>query len=336
MKKILVTGSAGFIGYHYARRLCEAGYRVLGVDNLNPYYAVSLKEDRLKQLETADNFSFRKGALEDRAFMEDVFASGKPDIVVNLAAQAGVRYSIENPHAYVDSNVVGFMNVLEECRHHNVEHLIYASSSSVYGANRTLPFSVSHNVDHPVSLYAATKKANELMAHTYASLYNLPCTGLRFFTVYGPWGRPDMAIFRFADAMMAGRPLDVYNNGEMFRDFTYVDDVIESMIRLIDKTPVGDPAWDGAHPDPSYSYAPYRLYNIGNSQPEKLMDFVRVLEDEMGKKAQINFMPMQAGDVLATSADTSALERDIGFKPTTPLREGIRKFVTWYKGYYGY
>ncbi len=334
MKRILVTGAAGFIGFHYVQRLCAAGHTVLGIDNLNDYYEVSLKDDRLKELSALKNFEFQKMDLADRSGMEKLFSSWKPQVVVNLAAQAGVRYSLENPHAYIDSNLQGFINVLEGCRHNGVEHLIFASSSSVYGANTSVPFAVSHNVDHPVSLYAATKKANELMAHSYAHLYKLPCTGLRFFTVYGPWGRPDMAYFSFTKNILEGKTINVFNNGDMMRDFTYIDDITESMLRLVDKVPAPDSSWDSAAPDPSHSNAPYRLYNIGNNNPEKLMDFIEILEAETGVKAQKNFMPMQAGDVYATYADTDDLVRDIGFKPYTPLSAGLKKFIAWYRDYY--
>jgi UDP-glucuronate 4-epimerase len=333
MKKILVTGAAGFVGFHYAQKLCAQGYDVLGVDNLNDYYDVSLKEARLKELAPLKNFRFEKIDLAHRAGMDRVFESFKPDVVAHMGAQAGVRYSIENPRAYIDSNIVGFTNILEGCRHHGVEHLIYASSSSVYGANRTLPFSVHHNVDHPISLYAATKKANELMAHTYAHLYRLPCTGLRFFTVYGPWGRPDMAVYRFTKALFEGKPIDVYNNGDMMRDFTYIDDIVESMLRLVDQPAQPNAQWSGEHPDPSSSNAPYRLYNIGNNKPEKLMDMIAMLEKATGHKANMVMKPMQPGDVHATYADTTDLARDIGFKPSTPLQDGLNKFVAWYKNY---
>ncbi len=334
MKKILVTGTAGFIGFHYAKALCAAGHQVLGVDNVNDYYDVALKEARLKQLEPLENFEFERIALEDRTNIEHIFKSWKPQVVVNLAAQAGVRYSIENPHAYIDSNIVGFTNILEGARHNNAEHLIYASSSSVYGANTTVPFSTHHNVDHPISLYAATKKANELMAHTYAHLYRLPTTGLRFFTVYGPWGRPDMAMYKFTKAIFEGKPIDVYNHGDMMRDFTYVDDIVESMVRLVGRVPQPSSEWSGASPDPSFSNAPYRLYNIGNNNPEKLMDMIAYLEEAVGREAQKNMMEMQPGDVPATYADTDDLAHDIGFKPATPLKEGIEKFVQWYREYY--
>lgn len=334
MKKILVTGAAGFIGYHLAHALCQAGHTVLGIDNLNDYYDVSLKEDRLKNLSPFDNFTFEKLDLANRDKTEKLFASWRPDIVVHLAAQAGVRYSIDHPHAYVDSNLQGFINILEGCRHNQVEHLIFASSSSVYGANATLPFSTHHNVDHPISLYAATKKANELMAHTYAHLYRLPCTGLRFFTVYGPWGRPDMAVYKFTKALFEGTSFDVYNHGDMQRDFTYIDDIIGAMVRLLDKPATPDPNWSAAKPMPHTSNAPYRLYNIGNNQPEKLMDFIHTLEALTGKKAKMNMKDMQPGDVYATYADTHDLAEDTGFKPSTNLRDGLQKFVEWYRTYY--
>ncbi len=335
MKKILVTGAAGFIGFHYAKRLCEEGYRVFGVDNLNDYYEVTLKQERLKELEPFDNFTFEELDLADRAGMKKLFAKLKPDIVVNLAAQAGVRYSIDHPQAYIDSNLVGFANVLEGCRHNNVEHLIFASSSSVYGANKAIPFSVDHNVDHPISLYAATKKAGELMAHSYAHLYGLPCTGLRFFTVYGPWGRPDMAYFKFTRAILEGKPIQVFNHGDMMRDFTYIDDIVEAMIRLLDKIPAPNLQWSGEAPDPSSSNASYRIYNIGNNNPEKLMDMIAIIEDKLGIRAEMEMLPMQPGDVYATYADIDHLSRDIDFKPSTSLREGLGHFMDWYKSYYG-
>jgi UDP-glucuronate 4-epimerase len=335
MKKILVTGAAGFIGAAYAKRLCEAGFEVLGIDNLNDYYDVSLKEARLGTLADFSNFEFCQIDLADRAAMADMFAAWRPQIVVNLAAQAGVRYSIDNPHAYVDSNLQGFLNVLEGVRHNDVEHLIFASSSSVYGANTTVPFSVQHNVDHPVSLYAATKKSNELMAHSYAHLYGVPCTGLRFFTVYGPWGRPDMAVYKFVKRIAEGGAIDVYNNGDMMRDFTYIDDIVEAMVRLVGHVPAVSDTWDGAKPDPSFSNAPYRLLNIGNNNPEKLMDMISFIEAELGVTAEKNFMPMQPGDVYATYADTQSLEEAVGFKPATSLQNGIGRFVEWYKGYHG-
>lgn len=335
MKRILVTGAAGFIGYHYARRLCEVGHEVWGIDNLSDYYDVALKQARLKQLEPYDNFKFQKLDLADRGGMENLFRLWKPEIVVNLAAQAGVRYSLENPHAYIESNITGFTNVLEGCRHNGVEHLIFASSSSVYGSNTTLPFATEHNVDHPISLYAATKKSNELMAHTYAHLYRLPCTGLRFFTVYGPYGRPDMAMFKFTKALFEGKPIDVYNNGDMQRDFTYVDDITESMLRLLGHPAQPDTAWSSDAPDPSRSNAPYRLYNIGNNNPEDLMELIRILEQETGCTARMTMLPMQPGDVHSTYAQTDDLARDIGFSPDTDLRLGVKRFVEWYRDYHG-
>lgn len=335
MQKILVTGTAGFIGFHLAKRLLADGKTVLGFDNVNDYYDVTLKENRLKQLTGHKNFTFIRADLEDRAAMEKAFTDFAPDAVVNLAAQAGVRYSIENPHAYISSNIIGFMNILEACRHHKTKHLVYASSSSVYGANEALPFSVNDNVDHPVSLYAATKKSNELMAHTYAHLYGLPVTGLRFFTVYGPWGRPDMAMFKFTKAMYEGKPIDVFNNGDMKRDFTYVDDIIESVARLIQKPAAPNPDWSPLKPDPATSRAPYRLYNIGNHDPVQLVDMIKMLEAEVGIKATFNMKPMQAGDVYATYADVKALEEAVGFKPATPLKKGIAAFVRWYRDYHG-
>ena len=334
-RRFLVTGTAGFIGYHLAEKLLARGDSVVGVDNVNDYYDVRLKEARLARLARHADHRFERVDLADRAALERVFAAAEPQVVVNLAAQAGVRYSLTNPHAYVDSNLVGFVNVLEACRHHGVEHLVYASSSSVYGANTTTPFSVHDNVDHPLSLYAATKKANELMAHTYSHLYRLPTTGLRFFTVYGPWGRPDMAMFLFTKAILEGRPIDVFNHGDMLRDFTYVDDIVEGVVRTADKTATPDPAWTGAAPDPGTSNAPYRLYNIGNNQPVQLMRLIEVLEGELGKVAEKNFLPMQPGDVPATYADVDALVADVGFKPATPLEVGVKRFVEWYRGFYG-
>jgi len=334
MKKILVTGAAGFIGFHLALRLLNEGNAVCGLDNLNAYYDVALKEARLKIIENRNNFSFVRGDLADRAAVEKLFAENNFDVVFNLAAQAGVRYSLTNPHAYIESNLVGFTNILEGCRHHNVKHLLYASSSSVYGANTTMPFSVHDNVDHPLSLYAATKKANELMAHTYASLYSLPCTGLRFFTVYGPWGRPDMALFLFTRAILENRPIDVFNNGNMKRDFTYIDDIVEGLVRVMDKTPAPDPAWSGAAPDPSSSFAPWRIYNIGNNSPVKLLDFIQAIEKELGKTAVKNFLPLQPGDVPETRANVDDLMKDVGFCPATPVAEGIKHFVKWYREYY--
>lgn len=334
MRKVFVTGAAGFIGFHLSRRLLEEDNAVVGLDNLNPYYDVTLKEARLSLLEKHSAFRFIRVDIADRKAMAAYFAEERPDIVVNLAAQAGVRYSLKNPHAYVESNLVGFMNILEGCRHHHIKHLVFASSSSVYGANTRMPFSVHDNVDHPLSLYAATKKANELMAHSYAALYGLPCTGLRFFTVYGPWGRPDMALFLFTRAILEGRPIDVFNEGRMERDFTYIDDIVEGVARIMDRVPTPDDAWRGDHPDPSSSFSPYRLYNIGNNQPVALMEFITLLEGHLGRKARKNFLPMQAGDVPATFADVNALATAIGFKPKTPIAEGIGRFVAWYRDYY--
>ncbi|MHB8907485.1 MAG: NAD-dependent epimerase [Syntrophales bacterium] len=335
MRNIFVTGAAGFIGFHLSRRLLEGGNTVIGIDNLNTYYDVTLKEARLALLEKHARFHFVRADLADRRAMEEVFAETRPEVVVNLAAQAGVRYSLENPHAYVESNLVGFLNVLEGCRRQRVKHLIFASSSSVYGANTRMPFSVHDNVDHPLSLYAATKKANELMAHSYAALYRIPCTGLRFFTVYGPWGRPDMALFLFTRAILEDRPIDVFNEGRMRRDFTYIDDIVEGLIRVMDRPPAPDPAWSGDRPDPSSSFAPYHLYNIGNNQPVALMDFITTLEGHLGRTAKKNFLPLQAGDVPATSADVDDLMADVGFRPATPIAEGIGRFVAWYRAYYG-
>ena len=334
MKRILVTGAAGFIGFHYAKALCTAGHEVLGIDNLNAYYDVDLKKARLNELAPIENFNFRKVDLTDRDTINIIFSDWQPDVVVNLAAQAGVRYSIENPHAYIESNVVGFTNLLEACRHNKIEHLIYASSSSVYGANEKVPFSTQDAVNHPVSLYAATKKSNELIAHSYSHLYRLPVTGLRFFTVYGPWGRPDMAYYKFAKAIYEGSAIDVFNNGDMMRDFTYIDDIVEAMVRLVNRVPQADATWDGENPNPASSSAPYRLYNIGNNNPEKLMDMIAYLEEAIGRKVEKNFMPMQPGDVYATYADVDDLMADIDFKPSTPLKEGLDKFVEWYKDYY--
>jgi UDP-glucuronate 4-epimerase len=331
---ILVTGAAGFIGFHLCKRLLERGDAVLGLDNLNPYYDVRLKEARLAQLRLQPQFQFAKLDLEDRNGLEALFANHRFPRIVHLAAQAGVRYSLTNPHAYTGSNVEGFLNILEGCRQTNVEHLVYASTSSVYGGNTRMPFSVHDNVDHPVSLYAATKKANELMAHCYAHLYRIPCTGLRFFTVYGPWGRPDMALFLFTKAILEGRPIEVFNHGKMQRDFTYVDDIVEGVVRALDRPASPDAAWSGDHPDPSSSSAPYRLYNIGNHQPVDLMRFIDVLEQALGKKAEKKMLPLQAGDVPATYADVADLTRDVGFKPATPIEVGIRRFVEWYRGYY--
>jgi UDP-glucuronate 4-epimerase len=333
-RKILVTGAAGFIGFHLCKRLLEKGDEVVGLDNLNEYYDVHLKINRLRQIAREKNFKPVRLDLADGEGMAKLFKEEKFDMVVNLAAQAGVRYSLVNPHAYADSNISGFLNVLEGCRHNGVKHLVFASSSSVYGANTKMPFSVHHNVDHPVSLYAATKKANELMAHAYASLYKIPSTGLRFFTVYGPWGRPDMAYFSFTKTILEGKPIDIFNYGKMQRDFTYIDDITEGVVRVMDKIPQPDPAWSGHDPDSATSYAPYRLYNIGNNNPVELMHFIEVLEDCIGKKAEKNMLPMQAGDVPATYADVDDLVRDAGFKPVTTIEEGIRKFVEWYREYY--
>lgn len=332
--KFLVTGAAGFIGFHVSERLLAAGHQVIGIDNLNDYYDVSLKQARLNLIENHPNFRFQKLDLADREGMADLFAAEKPQRVIHLAAQAGVRYSLENPHAYADANLVGHLNVLEGCRHHKVEHLLYASSSSVYGLNRKMPFSTDDSVDHPVSLYAATKKANELMSHTYSHLYGLPTTGLRFFTVYGPWGRPDMALFKFTKAIVAGKRIDVYNHGKMRRDFTYIDDIAEAIVRLQDVIPQADPSWTVETGSPATSSAPYRVYNIGNSSPVELMDYISALEKALGKEAQKNMLPIQPGDVLETSADTSALYEAIGFKPHTSVEEGVKRFVEWYKAFY--
>ncbi|MFW6081452.1 MAG: NAD-dependent epimerase [Desulfosalsimonas sp.] len=335
MERVLVTGVAGFIGYHLAARLSDEGMPVTGIDNLNPYYDVELKKARLAELEKRGSFTFHKTDLCDLASLRDLFEKGRFDVVVNMAAQAGVRYSLENPHAYVDANLAGFVNLLECCRHYSVSHLVFASSSSVYGANTKMPFSVHDNVDHPVSLYAASKKANELMAHTYSHLYGLPATGLRFFTVYGPWGRPDMALFLFTKAILSGEPLKVFNHGEMKRDFTYIDDIIEGVVRVMAKRPEPDPDWSGHNPDPGTSYAPYRVYNIGNNRPEKLMHFISVLEEVLGREAEKEFLDLQPGDVPATCADIDDLYNAVGFRPVTPIETGIRRFVEWYRDYYG-
>ena len=334
MRKILITGAAGFIGYHLCSRLMEQGDRIVGIDNINDYYDVNLKLNRLKQIEGKRNFTFIKLDITDREGIHKLFAKEKFDIVVNMAAQAGVRYSLINPYTYIDSNINGFINILEGCRHHEVKHLVYASSSSVYGANTKMPFSVHHNVDHPISLYAATKKANELMAHTYASLFRIPCTGLRFFTVYGPWGRPDMALFIFTKSIVEGKPIEVFNHGKMKRDLTFIDDIVEGVVRVIDKIPESNSKWDGGSPDPATSFAPYKLYNIGNNNPVGLLRFIEVLEDCLGKKAEKRLLPLPAGDVPATYADVDDLIRDVGFKPVTPIEVGIKKFVEWYKIYY--
>jgi len=334
IKKILVTGAAGFIGYHLSGRLLEEGREVVGLDNMNDYYDPVLKEARLSRLISHVNFKSVRKDLSDRAAMEELFVTDKFDGVVNLAAQAGVRYSLINPQSYVDSNLVGFMNVLEGCRHNNVKHLVFASSSSVYGANTRMPFSVHDNVDHPVSIYAATKKANELMAHTYSHLYGLHCTGLRFFTVYGPWGRPDMALFLFTNAILEDRPIDVFNHGKMRRDFTYVDDIVEGVVRVMDRPAEPNPGWTGDAPDPSSSYVPYKLYNIGNNQPVELLRFIEIIEECLGREARKNLLPLQPGDVPATYANIDDLMRDVGFKPSTTLEEGIPRFIAWYKDYY--
>lgn len=333
-KNILITGAAGFIGFHLSLRLLNDGYSVTGFDSMNDYYEVSLKESRLALLKENKSFKFEKAPLEDREAIDKLFDSNQFDTVINLAAQAGVRYSLENPRAYIDSNIVGFLNILEACRHNKVNHLIYASSSSVYGANTKIPFSVHDNVDHPVSLYAATKKANELMAHTYSHLYGIPTTGLRFFTVYGPWGRPDMALFLFTKAILESKPIKVYNNGKMMRDFTYIDDIVEGIVRLIPKAPALNPDWNGESPDPGTSSAPYKVYNIGNNSPVELMEFISTIERKVGRKAIMEFLPLQPGDVLKTYADVDDLIKEVGFKPSTPLEVGIGRFVNWYREYY--
>ena len=332
--RVFVTGAAGFIGSTLSHRLLARGDEVLGYDNLNDYYDPTLKDARLALLTPKAGFSFVKGSLEDRATLEAAFDDFKPDRVVNLAAQAGVRYSLENPHAYIDSNIVGFLNILEACRHRRIGHLVYASSSSVYGANRKLPFAVEDSVDHPVSLYAASKKANELMAHTYSHLFDLPTTGLRFFTVYGPWGRPDMALFLFTRKILAGEPIDVFNHGKHTRDFTYIDDIVDGVIRSLDRIPGPDPAHDPLNPSPATSSAPYRVYNIGNNSPVELLRYIEVLEDCLGRKAEKNLLPLQPGDVPDTYADVSSLARDTGYAPTTSVEVGVKKFVDWYRGFY--
>jgi UDP-glucuronate 4-epimerase len=332
---ILVTGAAGFIGYHVTRKLLERGDEVVGIDNLNDYYDPSLKESRLAMLKPFERFTFERMDIADRAAMERLFAQYKPKRVVHLAAQAGVRYSLINPHAYTESNVTGFLNVIEGCRHNAVEHLVFASTSSVYGANTLQPFSEHHSVNHPITLYAATKKANELMAHTYAHLYRLPVTGLRFFTVYGPWGRPDMALFRFTRGILADEPIPVYNEGRMVRDFTYVDDVAEGVVRTLDHTAAPNDAWNGDAPDPATSYAPYRIFNIGNSSPVPLLDYIGVIEKCVGKTAKLDLLPMQPGDVPSTMADVSELEAAVDFRPRTSVEDGVARFVAWYLDYYG-
>ncbi len=331
---ILVTGSAGFVGFHTTLRLLERGETVVGLDNVNDYYDVTLKEARLAILYKYDNFELARIDLEDNQAVADLFATKRPKTVIHLAAQAGVRYSLENPRAYVDANVVGFLNIIEGCRHNKIEHLVYASTSSVYGANTDMPFSVKRGVNHPLTLYAATKKANELMAHTYSNLFDIPTTGLRFFTVYGPWGRPDMALFLFTKNIIAGKPIDVFNHGKHSRDFTFVDDIVEGVVRVHDNVATPDPMWDSGHPDPSTSSAPYRVYNIGNNRPQELMRYIEVLEDCLGKKAEKNMLPLQPGDVPATSADVSELMNDVGYKPETTIEEGVARFVEWYRGYY--
>jgi UDP-glucuronate 4-epimerase len=331
---IFVTGAAGFIGFHVTKRLLERGEDVAGIDNLNDYYDPALKHARLEQLRQFERFEFVRADISDATAIAALFERYKPNRVVNLAAQAGVRYSLTHPHAYTQSNITGFLNILEGCRHHGVEHLVYASSSSVYGANTKQPFSEHDNVDHPVSLYAATKKANELMAHTYAHLFGVPSTGLRFFTVYGPWGRPDMALFRFTKGILAGEPIPVFNEGRMIRDFTYIDDIVEGVILVLDQRAEADPKWTGAAPDPARSDAPYRIFNIGNNKPVLLLDYIAALERCLGRKAELDLLPMQPGDVLSTRADVSELETAVGFRPSTTIDEGIAQFVKWYKGYF--
>jgi len=335
LQKVLVTGSAGFIGFHLSRKLLDNNIAVVGLDNLNPYYDPELKKTRLNHLTPNTLYSHVNLDLADRTGMAELFAAHSFDAVVNLAAQAGVRYSLKNPHSYVDTNIVGFVNLLEGCRHSGVRHFVFASSSSVYGANTKMPFSVHHNVDHPVSLYAASKKSNELMAHTYAHLFGLPATGLRFFTVYGPWGRPDMALFLFTKAILEDRPIDIFNHGKMVRDFTYIDDIVEGVYRVMHRIPEPSTTWNGNDPDPATSYCPYRIYNIGNNQKVDLMRYIEVLEECLGKKAEKNFLPMQPGDVPATYANVDDLMHDVGFKPNTRIEEGIMRFVAWYREYYG-
>ncbi len=334
MERILVTGAAGFIGFHLSKRLLDEGYEVTGLDIVNDYYDPALKYARLAILEKYPAFVFVKKNMADRKAMEELFAKGSFDVVVNLAAQAGVRHSLKDPYSYADSNLVGFLNILEGCRHNKVGHLVFASSSSVYGANTKMPFSVHDNVDHPVSIYAASKKANELMAHSYSHLYGIPCTGLRFFTVYGPWGRPDMALFLFTKAILEDKPINVFNYGKMERDFTYIDDIVEGVIRVMKRPAKPNPEWSGDTPDPGSSYAPYKIYNIGNNQPVQLMKFIEIIEETLGKKAEKNLLPLQPGDVPATYANIDDLIRDVGFKPDTPLDVGIPKFIEWYKDYY--
>jgi UDP-glucuronate 4-epimerase len=333
-KNVLVTGAAGFIGFHLCRQLLKGDVQITGIDNLNPYYDVGLKKDRLNNILADPKFKFIQMEMADRSAMQDLFNNNQFDVVVNLAAQAGVRYSIENPHAYVDSNLVGFVNILEGCRHGGVKHLVFASSSSVYGANTKMPFSIHHNVDHPVSLYAATKKANELMAHTYSHLYGLCCTGLRFFTVYGPWGRPDMALFLFTKAILENKPIKVFNHGKMQRDFTYVDDIVEGVVRVMGRLPESNPEWRGDNPDPGTSYVPYKIYNIGNNNPVELIEFIGVIEKALKREAVKEYLDLQPGDVPATYADVDDLIADVGFKPQTPITTGIQQFVEWYEQYY--
>jgi UDP-glucuronate 4-epimerase len=333
-EKILVTGAAGFIGFHLTKKLTSLGYKVFGIDNINDYYDVNLKKSRLEQLSAGSGFTFKQMELTDKKSIDALFAEHKFPYVVNLAAQAGVRYSLTNPYAYLESNLHGFLNILEACRYNSVKHLVYASSSSVYGANKRMPFSVHHNVDHPLSLYAASKKSNELMAHTYSSLYNLPTTGLRFFTVYGPYGRPDMALFIFTKAILEGKPIDIYNEGKMKRDFTYVDDIVESISRLVPHIAKPNPEWNGMTPDPATSFAPYRVYNIGNNSPVELMHFVEAIEKKLGREAIKNLMPLQEGDVPETYADVEDLIREVDFKPATTIETGIGKFIDWYVSYY--
>ena len=332
--KILITGAAGFVGFHLSRKLLDQSVEIIGIDNLNDYYNPTLKQSRLEILEKYDNFVFHKIDLKNQAAVNKIFENYRPEYVINLAAQAGVRYSIENPHAYIDSNLIGFINILEACRNYPVKHLLYASSSSVYGGNKIAPFSTNHNVDHPVSLYAATKKSNELMAHTYSHLYNIPTTGLRFFTVYGPYGRPDMAYFSFTKDILAGNPIKVFNHGKMERDFTYIDDIVEGIEKLVDIIPVANKNWDESRNDLSESFAPYKIYNIGNNSPVPLMRFINSIEAALGKEAEKIYMDMQPGDVLRTYADVSDLERDINFKPSTSIENGVLRFVEWYKEYY--
>ena len=334
--KLLVTGAAGFIGMHVAARLLADGHVVIGIDNLNDYYEVSLKQARLRTLASDNQFAFHQIDLADRLAMEQLFAEHDFDCVINLAAQAGVRYSLDNPHSYIDSNITGFLHILEGCRHHKVSHLIYASSSSVYGLGEAMPFSEAQSTDHPLALYGATKKANEMMAHSYSNLYDLPTTGLRFFTVYGPWGRPDMAPMKFAKAILAGEPIAIYNHGKMARDFTYIDDIVEGIVRLVDKPATSSNGFDAKQPDPGCSSTPYRIFNIGNGQPTALMDFITALEDALGVVAVKDFQPLQPGDVLATNADTSRLDNWVGFRPDTPVKEGVAQFVDWYKTYYDF